>query len=256
VLFLLATLYRLGIDPTSRHSLLVVAPSSLVANIMGDLLENFCDDLSGDVPEGGTAKAKRFDNSVGDFWPEQFLTDRITADIVRRVFYEADPDYDPTLVTFAVDEAKKLFAITANIPSPPNLLLARMQFFKSTGITDSTLAAEIETSNSSGTASLDNNSTSFADRLVSPNPKLWRPTAIVNFRDNLWKAVAPVFSTSRSNYDFKTNTILPFGELNANIKGGAFSTVHKVAIYKGYYKDADVPVSGFLMILPEDQGQY
>jgi hypothetical protein len=60
--------------------------------------------------------------------------------------------------------------------------------------------------------------------------------------------MSPVFSASEANYNFKTSTVLPFSELTTNIKGGAFSTVHKVAIYEGYYKDADVPVSGFLLI--------
>jgi hypothetical protein len=216
---------------------------------MDDSLETFCDDLSRAVPDGGTAKAKRFDNADGEFWPDQSLNDLITAEIVHQVFNEANPAYDPTLVAFVVDKAKKLFAITANIDSRPQLLLARMQFFKSTGFTDDSLAAEMETSDSSGHASIDNNSIPFADRLASRDPtgKLWRPAAREKFSHNLWKAVSPVFSASEANYNFKTSTILPFSELNANVKGGAFSTVHKVAIYEGYYKDAAVPVSGILL---------
>jgi hypothetical protein len=213
-------------------------------------LDSFCDDLSRAVPNGCTAKAKRFDNSDGEFWPDQSLNDRITADIVHKVFDEAEKAYDLALVDFVVAKAKKLFAITAKIDSRPQLLLSRMQFFSSTGLTDNSLAAEMETSDSSGPASVDNNSIPFADRLASLDPtgKLWRLSARDDFSHNLWKAVSPVFSASEANYNFKTSTILPFSELNANVKGGAFSTVHKVAIYEGYYKDADVPVSGFLLV--------
>jgi hypothetical protein len=218
-----------------------------------DPLETFCDNLS-----RGAAKAKRFGNADGEFWPEQFLNHLITADTVQQVFDEANGSYDGALVAFTVNEAKKLFAITANIDSRPQLLLARIQWFKSTGITDGSLAAEIETMNSSGPTSVDNNSTSFADRLASldPSGKLWRPAARAKFCDILWKAVAPVISTSRLNYNFKASTILPFAELAANIKGGAFSAVHKVAIYKGYYKDDVLPVSGALMLSVEEQRRY
>jgi hypothetical protein len=216
---------------------------------MDDPLEAFCDDLSRAVPKGGTAKAKRFDNSDVGFWPEQSLNRLITVEIVHQVFDEAHQDYDPTLVYFVVHKAKKIFAITANIGSSPQLLLARMQFFKSNEFTDDSLAAEMETSDSSGPVSIDNNSASFADRLASQDPtgKLWREAAREKFTDNLWKAVSPVFSASEANYNFKTSTVLPFSELNKDVKAGAFSTVHKVAIYEGYYKDAAVPVSVFFL---------
>jgi hypothetical protein len=238
-----------------RYLALEVATSQLVLNVMDDSddledpLQTFCDNLAQDVPEGGTAKAKRFDNSDGEFWPERSLNRLVTKEIVREVFNAANHAYDSTLIDFVVGKAKKLFAITANIDSHPSRLLARMKFFKSTEttddiITDDSLTAEMEILDNSGTTSAENNSTTFADKLASRDGKLWRPSAKDKFSHNLWKAMSPIFSTSRSNYNFKTSTILPFAELSANIKSGAFSTIHKVAIYDGYYKDDAVPVGG------------
>jgi hypothetical protein len=124
------------------------------------------------------------------------------------------------------------------------MLLARMKFLWSKGITNDSLATEMETPESAEPVS-------FAENLVKQDPtdKLWRVSAREDFSDNIWKAVCPVFSASEANYNFRTSTILPFSELQKDVKGGAFSTVHKVAIYEGYYNDAHVQVRNLSNVL-------
>ena len=182
-----------------------------------------------------------------EFWPERTINDMIKRDVVRRELNRAGKPYDDELVNYILEHAKKLFAIAATIDARPELLLETMKFFQSNDFRDSSLSAE--NASSGGSASDDSFSSLLCNKLTALDRKLWRSTRRTNFSKAQWKVQAPVFSTAKSNYDFKPEAILPFIETKRNIKSGAFSRVHKVSIHPDHYKDADCPVSGLVLLL-------
>ncbi|KAF4625922.1 hypothetical protein G7Y89_g12243 [Cudoniella acicularis] len=138
-------------------------------------------------------------------------------DVVRRELDLANEPYDAEIVAFILNHAKKIFAIAAVADSNPSWLLRAMKIFQSNGIKDSSLSAEITDNGGSSPQTA-----SFNERLLK-----------------LQKLDPPVFSTARSNYDFARETIFPFTEIERDIKGGAFSSVHKVSIHQDHYQDTD-----------------
>jgi hypothetical protein len=199
-----------------------------------DTPESLSDDLFDNVA------TSNFDYAPRPFWPEGTINDLIKRDVVRRELDKANESYGDELVDFILNRAKKLFAITTTVDSRPCWLLKVMKFFQSHDFGDSSLSAEI--ANNGGSTI---NSTSLNKRLATLDPKLWRPAMRSKFCEAQWKALAPVFSTAKSNYDFGLNTILPFTEINRNIKSGAFSRVYKVSIHRDHFKDVDCLVSAF-----------
>jgi hypothetical protein len=176
-----------------------------------------------------------FDLAPREFFPEGTIDRVIKEDVVRRKLEQAGKRYKDKLITYIISHAKKLFAIVTVVDSNPSWVLEAMKFLKSNDFRDSSISAEIA----------DNDRASFRERLDSldPNFRIWDKGMRSKFFEQQWKALAPVISTARANYDFELETILPFTEMERDIKSGAFSRIHKVSLHPDHYQDTDCLVS-------------
>jgi len=127
------------------------------------------------------------------------------------------------LATWIRVEAPKIFAITIQCDFEPYHLLLAMYNFQRRGITDEKLPL-VDKSPSQYTFP----------------PKIWNQLKIVNFRDNQWKCLAPVFVQQKYSYDLKAQCIFPFTSDGAVPKDGAFSSVYRVTIHEDHHEYPEI----------------
>jgi len=127
------------------------------------------------------------------------------------------------LATWIHTKAPKVFAITIQCDFEPSLLLLAMAIFQKWGFTDEKLPID--------------------DKPPSQHvflPRIWNPLKIVNFRENQWKCLAPVFIQQKYGYDLKAQCIFPFTSDGAQPKDGAFSSVYRVTIHKDHHEYPEI----------------
>jgi hypothetical protein len=189
-----------------------------------------------------------FPDASSTYWPENVVDELIQDGVVRRELDEAKGKYSDTLVEFILHHAKKLFAIAALADSNRDKLLKAMKFFQEKGFQDSKLSTEIA---SHGVGSQQQSRSCLSkEKLVHLDPKLWKSSIVNRICEVQWQVLVPVFSTTKTNYDFEGKTILPFTkvDIDRGDLGGAFSRVYKVKIHSGHFVDPTWDVS-FISLL-------
>jgi len=127
------------------------------------------------------------------------------------------------LATWIRTKAPKVFAITIQCDFEPSHLLLAMAVFQTWGFTDERLP-------------IDEKPPSQQIFL----PQIWNQLKIVNFRENQWKCLAPVFVQQKYGYDLKAQCIFPFTSDGAQPKDGAFSSVYRVTIHKDHHEYPEI----------------
>jgi hypothetical protein len=127
------------------------------------------------------------------------------------------------LATWIRTKAPKVFAITIQCDFEPSHLLLAMAVFQKCGFTDEKLPID--------------------DKPPSPHiflRSIWNQLKIVNFRENQWKCLVPVFVQQEYGYDLKAQCIFPFTSDGAVPKDGAFSSVYRVTIHKDHHEYPEI----------------
>jgi len=127
------------------------------------------------------------------------------------------------LATWIRTKAPKVFAITIQCDFEPSLLLLAMAIFQKWGFTDEKLPIDDE-----------------PPRQQIFLPQIWNQLKIVNFRENQWKCLAPVFVQQKYRYDLRAQCIFPFTSGGAQPKDGAFSSVYRVTIHKDHHEYPEI----------------
>lgn len=127
------------------------------------------------------------------------------------------------LATWIRQKAPKLFVITIQCDFDPSRLLLAMAIFRKCRFTDKSLPV------------VDNPTSQ--DVFSS---QVWSELKILNFRDNQWKCLAPVFVQRKYGYDLKAQCIFPFTSDGAVPKDGAFSSVYRVTIHKDHHEYPEI----------------
>ncbi|KAK0648736.1 hypothetical protein B0T16DRAFT_456196 [Cercophora newfieldiana] len=161
------------------------------------------------------------------YWSEHRIHTLVNEDLVRWELGKAQGSYSNEIVDFILVHGRKLFAIAAGFDSDRTWLLRAMEFFRKNNIKDSELSAEIG-------AELRCLERETLTRLDS---SLWTFDLAMRICDYQWRALTPVLSTDKANYDFHAKAILPFNIVGTGGMTGAFSIVHKIQIHPDHLKD-------------------
>jgi len=185
-------------------------------------------------------ESSHFDPAPQDFWPRHIIETLIEPDAVRRELYATGVPYDDKLVDFVVRRAKKLFTIAVTATSRPGFLPKAMKFFQENQFDDSCLKSSAQVAEN-----YSRSDPTPLERLIQSQgaKKLWTDRALYDSRAGQWKVLAPVFSPAVINCDFRQEAILPFTEMKANEKKGAFSKVYRAVIHPDHYEDPEDSVS-------------
>ncbi|KAF9775977.1 hypothetical protein IL306_005885 [Fusarium sp. DS 682] len=168
------------------------------------------------------------------FCPEGSLDVLITSDFIIQALYNGNPpnaipEEIEKVITFTLQQARKIFAIFIVIGIKNLKLYAFMEIFRSNGTCDDGLPFKED--HLSGFIISDeireNIESLLDDRLF------WDLADIDDFYQTQWEFCAPVFNSETSNYDLDYEAILPFTEKHL-IRGneGAFSRVVKFTIHE------------------------
>lgn len=205
-------------------------------------------------------RESRLHGSDKVFWPKNIIISLRNEDFIRRLLTISNDRPSDSLVRFVVNHATRLCAILATVFNKTRQLRKALEYFEENNFSDDNLSAEIKSGQSSKsysallTEKLQNlegprGSQAEADEdEEEEDDRLWTPINIRTFQQNQWKALVPIFSTEKPEYNFKMSAILPFltKETNQNRKG-AFSTVYKVSLEPNHFEDKEISVSIFVV---------
>lgn len=184
------------------------------------------------------------------YWPKEVVHRLVQAATVRREFDNSHLEYSQDLVEFIVRRAPMLFAISVVAETDAKKWLMAMKFFQRKGYCDKNLSVELD--NRTSDSNQMTRSHLSAEDLTSDGQSPWTASFRMKVVREQWHILIPTLSTTRTNYDFKANTILPFTNMNGGNLGGAFSKVYKIQIQPGYFEDPERGVSWFLFTCRQD----
>jgi serine/threonine protein kinase len=172
-----------------------------------------------------------FDTQERPYLPEPCIKARlVTKKTVEKefrrapLFSEHPAEALETVVSWVVDVASKVFAITVQCHLNPDFLLISMLNFYQEEFEDSDLPIEDPR----------------ACDLVSGRPPrsrafkadIWTDQRHDEFFHFQWTCLAPVFASNQYEYDLRSQYILPFERaLDSKVRGGSFSSVFKVMVH-------------------------
>lgn len=184
-----------------------------------------------------------FDTQERNYLPEPLIKGRhkkptieglITEDTIDKEFrrtdtyFEYSSEQQRVLVSWILEEASKVFAITVQCHLEPQYLLWSMMNFCNNEFTDKCLPIE------EPKAAIQNNS----QRPVTAafDPDLWSELRHDEFFQQQWSCLAPVFILGKYEYDLRAQCILPFKKASMGPRGGSFSSVYKVIVHRDHQK--------------------
>lgn len=208
--------------------------------------------LADDLYAPENRATSNFSGGTGDYWPGPVIDMMIQDDVVRRELHISRLNPRNELVSFIVNDAKRLFTLVVVSlgGGKPGQLLEIMRIFHRNKVSDAQVSAEITDTTYVGPGRQRGQYLDL-DKLTKLTEGAVSRPLLTRLFDDQWKIFVPVLSTECASYSFASQAILPFTTLKMVDEGrGAFSKVQQVEIHSGYIKDAAHPVCSPLLDLP------
>lgn len=161
----------------------------------------------------------QFDSSSRNFLPHCVGESLVTEDLIWKELHlqPNDHDFPQGLIPWILKKAKKVFLTLIRCGMDADKAKEAMRRFWYHDFHDEILPES---------------QMSTEDHQLNFPKDVWKKVKAHDFLDLYrWENLAPVFTAAQYDYDLHEKGILPFIEKDANVKEGAFSWVHKVAIH-------------------------
>jgi hypothetical protein len=172
-----------------------------------------------------------FDDRPQDFLPESYIAELITKETIIEKLN--NDDFDPShgknheLVSFILESANRVFAITVMCGCRGSYLHKVMRQFKQYNFQDASLPLKSDT----------------LSVLPCFDNRYWNVLEKRRFLDVQWTFLAPVFSRKEFfRLELESEHILPFTFVSKETKEGAFSQVPQITIHPSHQKYSHLTV--------------
>lgn len=198
--------------------------------VLHDTIANMEPGLAGDL---GSEVIKHyakdmFDNSGRDFLPDNVPGQLVTPEAIVTEL-AIDPQDQAALINFIREHADRVFLTAISLSFEPDTLCNVMRRFHDYNFDNSCLPVARCCADPK-----------FRDAFAL---RCWSERRKLDFSNNQWEVLVPVFNKRGFQYEFKIDHILPFIWVGTESTSGGFGTVVKAIIHEKHQEDPPRDVS-------------